>query len=120
MTEVLYMGEWRDDESVENPNYLRAFDANITKRGETFVVLDRTAFYALGGGQPSDTGLLKWDSGETKVTEVLKKGEIRHFVDEVPDVDRVQGVLDWDLRYARMKMHTAQHVLSSVVHRLFQ
>ncbi len=120
MTEVLYMGEWRGDDSVENPNYTGEFDANVTKRGETFVVLDRTAFYALGGGQPSDTGLLRWDGNETKVTEVLKKGEIRHFVDEVPGVDQVHGVLDWDLRYAHMKMHTAQHVLSSVVYRLYQ
>lgn len=120
MTEVLYMGEWRGDESVENPNYIREFDANVAKRGETFVVLDRTTFYALGGGQPSDTGSLKWDGGETKVTEVLKKGEIRHFVDEIPEIDQVQGVLDWDPRYARMKMHTAQHVLSSVVYRLYR
>lgn len=120
MTEVLYMGEWKRDESVENPNYIREFDAKITKRGETYVVLDRTAFYALGGGQPSDTGSLRWDGGETRVTEVLKKGEIRHFVDEVPQVDGVRGVLDWDLRYARMKMHTSQHVLSSVVYRMFK
>jgi Ser-tRNA(Ala) deacylase AlaX len=69
MTEVLYMGEWTGDESVQNPNYIREFDAKITKRGETYVVLDRTAFYALGGGQPSDTGKLRWDGGETKVTE---------------------------------------------------
>ncbi|MEE9224549.1 MAG: alanine--tRNA ligase-related protein, partial [Thermoplasmata archaeon] len=81
MTEVLYMGEWKGDETVENPNYIREFDAKITRRGETYVVLDRTAFYALGGGQPSDTGMLKWDGGETRVTEVLKKGEISHFVD---------------------------------------
>ncbi len=120
MTEVLYMGEWRGDESVENPNYIREFDANITKRGETYVVLDRTAFYALGGGQPSDTGILRWDGGETRIAEVLKKGEIRHFVDEVPSVDQVRGVLDWDQRYAHMKMHTAQHVLSSVVYRQYQ
>lgn len=120
MTEVLYMGEWKGDESVQNPNYIREFDAKITKRGETYVVLDRTAFYALGGGQPSDTGSLRWDGGETRVTEVLKKGEIRHFVDEVPQVDEVQGVLDWDLRYAHMRMHTSQHVLSSVVYRTFK
>lgn len=120
MTEVLYMGEWRGDESVENPNYIREFDGEITKKGETFVVLDRTAFYALGGGQPSDTGLLRWDADETRVTEVLKKGEIRHFVDSIPDSNQVHGALDWDLRYAHMKMHTAQHILSSVVYGMFQ
>lgn len=120
MTEVLYMGEWTGDESVQNPNYIREFDARIAKRGETYVVIDRTAFYALGGGQPSDTGKLKWDDEETRVTEVLKKGEIRHFVDEVPQTDDVRGELDWDLRYARMKMHTSQHVLSSVVYRMFK
>ncbi|MEE9116359.1 MAG: alanyl-tRNA editing protein [Thermoplasmata archaeon] len=120
MTEVLYMGEWKGGETVGNPNYIREFDAKITKRGETYVVLDRTAFYALGGGQSSDTGMLKWDDGETRVTEVLKKGEIRHFVDEVPQTDEVRGELDWELRYAHMKMHTSQHVLSSVVYRMFK
>lgn len=120
MTKVLYMGEWRGDESVENPNYVREFDANITKKGETFVVLDKTAFYALGGGQPSDIGMLKWEGGESKVAEVLKKKELRHFVDTVPQTDQVHGVLDWDLRNAHMKMHTAQHVLSSVVFKMFK
>ena len=119
MTEVLYMGEWRGDESLQNPNYIQEFDANIIKRGETFVVLDKTAFYALGGGQPSDTGILKWEGGESRVQEVLKKGEIRHFVDTMPETEQVQGVLDWDKRYAHMKMHTAQHVLSSVVFKMF-
>ncbi|UCD92283.1 MAG: alanyl-tRNA editing protein [Methanobacteriota archaeon] len=119
MTEVIYMEEWRGDESEQNPNYIQTFDANITKRGETFVVLDKTAFYPLGGGQPSDTGLIEWEGGESKVTEVLKKVEIRHFVDSVPETDRVQGILDWEKRFAHMKMHTAQHVLSSVVFKMF-
>lgn len=120
MTKVLYMGEWRGEESLPNPNYIREFDARITKKGETYVTLDQTAFYALGGGQPSDTGVLRWEGGETRVSEVRKKGEIRHFVDEVPQEEDVHAVLDWDRRYAHMRMHTAQHVLSRVVFEMFR
>jgi misacylated tRNA(Ala) deacylase len=89
------------------------------KKKDNYVVLDRSAFYPLGGGQPSDTGVLKWEGGESRVAEVQKKGIIKHIVSgELPDGD-VHAVLDWDKRYAHMKMHTAQHVISGVVFDLF-
>ena len=67
MTEVLYM---KDCES----NYIKEFEARVVKQKDDHVVLDRTAFYPIGGGQPSDTGLLRWDGGESRVIEVTKKG----------------------------------------------
>ncbi len=113
MTEVLYF-----------PNveacYLREFDATIGDRGPDHVVLDRTAFYAEGGGQPWDTGVLHWNGGDAKVLKVTKeKGVIRHFVGRMPAGDAVHGVIDWDRRYAHMRMHTSQHLMSGLVFRIF-
>ncbi len=117
-TPVLYMEERRGQEP--DPCYLREFDAHVQARGPDFVLLDQTAFYAEGGGQPSDTGILRWAGGETKVFKVLKeKGEIKHFVERMPQVDTVHGVVDWDRRYKHMRMHTSQHLMSGLVFRTF-
>ncbi len=115
MTEVLYM---KDIES----NYIREFDARVVERGFDYVVLDRTAFYAVGGGQPSDTGHLRWADGEARVREVTKKNRVKHHLVQNPDTvpDEVKAVLDWDRRYAHMRMHTAQHVVSGVVYDLYK
>ena len=117
-TRVLYMEERKGQDP--DPCYLREFDALITDRGPDFVVLDRTAFYAEGGGQPTDTGLLRWDAGEAKILRVRReKGVVRHFVDRVPDADRVHGIVDWDRRYKHMRMHTSQHLMSGLVFRMY-
>ena len=112
MTEALYMKD------IEG-NYIREFDAKVIKKKDNYVVLDKSAFYPLGGGQPSDTGVLKWSGGESRVAEVQKKGIIKHIISgEMPEGE-VHGILDWDKRYAHMKMHTAQHVISGVVYDLY-
>jgi misacylated tRNA(Ala) deacylase len=85
------------------------------------VVLDRTVFYARGGGQPGDTGVLRWNGGETRVTETMK-GEGDAIL-HVPAADSplppagtaVEAVLDWDRRHAHMRMHTAMHLLCSLI-----
>ena len=109
-TEMLYM---RDIEA----NYIREFDARVMERGPGWVMLDKTAFYPLGGGQPSDTGRLIFESGELRVREVQKRAGVRHLLDGElpPEVGFLRGVLDWAPRYSHMRMHTAQHVLSGVV-----
>jgi misacylated tRNA(Ala) deacylase len=109
MTKLLYMND------IEG-NYIKEFDAKVIKKKDNYVVLDQSAFYPLGGGQPSDTGIIKWVGGEARVAEVQKKGIIRHIVKgDVPEGE-VHAVLDWDKRFAHMKMHTAQHVISGVVY----
>jgi len=115
MTEMLYM---KDIES----NYIREFDAKVLERGFDYVVLDRTAFYPLGGGQPSDTGRLVWPEGEAQVREVTKKEGVKHHLVKNPELvpEAVRGVLDWDKRYGHMRMHTAQHVVSGVVYDLWR
>jgi misacylated tRNA(Ala) deacylase len=117
-TVVLYMEDRRGNEP--DPCYLRAFDATVTEQGPDFVVLDRTAFYAEGGGQPYDTGILSWDRGEARVLRVTKeKGVIRHHVDRLPPVGPVHGTVDWDRRYAHMRYHTSQHLVSGLVWKIY-
>jgi len=115
MTELIYM---KDVES----NYIREFDAKVVERGFDYVVLDRSAFYPLGGGQPSDTGSLTWVGGKADVKEVTKKEGVRHHLVQNPELvpDQVHGVLNWERRYAHMKMHTAQHIVSGVVYDLWK
>lgn len=115
MTDMLYM---KDIDS----NYLREFDANVVARGFDHVVLDRTAFYPLGGGQPSDTGRLEWPGGKAEVREVTKKDGVKHHLVQNPDMvpDQVHGVIDWERRLAHMRMHTAQHIVSGVAYDLWK
>ncbi|MFC1454573.1 alanyl-tRNA editing protein [Candidatus Undinarchaeota archaeon] len=106
MTEILYMTD----------NYIKEFDAEIVETGEDYVILDKTAFYAIGGGQESDQGWLEFDGKKIFVKQVTKKDGVKHFIDgEVPSKGtKVHGILDWDRRYAHMRMHTAQHLISAV------
>ncbi|MFW9968165.1 MAG: alanyl-tRNA editing protein [Candidatus Thorarchaeota archaeon] len=106
MTDLLYMSD----------NYIREFDALVQKVAQDYLVLDRTAFYYLGGGQSSDRGTLSYKDAALRIHEVRKvEGEICHFVkDSIPFGvgTEVHGVLDWDFRYECMRFHTAQHLLS--------
>jgi misacylated tRNA(Ala) deacylase len=97
---------------------LRAFDATVSSAGDDRVVLDRTAFYVTGGGQPHDTGALSWDGGSARVVDVRKAdGEVVHVLDgAVPAAGTaVHGEIDWDRRHALMRTHTALHVLCGVI-----
>jgi len=111
MTERLFL----DDPS------LRAARATVLASGPDGVVLDRTVFYARAGGQPGDTGVLRWEGGETPVADTLKgEGEeIRHLPAPgaalPPPGAAVEAVLDWDRRHAHMRMHTALHLLCAVL-----
>ena len=117
-TTVLYMEERKGQDP--DPCYLREFDARVTERGPDYVVLDRTAFYAEGGGQPTDIGVLRWPGGEARVLRVAKeKGVIKHVLDAMPASDEVHGVIDWDRRYAHMRYHTSQHLMSGLVWKIF-
>ena len=110
-TEMLYMP------STEG-NYVREFDARVLKRKDDYVVLDRTAFYPEGGGQPTDVGTLSWPGGgPVRVARVEKKGIIKHIIEGDPRLlpDQVRGAIDWPRRHAHMRMHTAQHLISAVV-----
>jgi misacylated tRNA(Ala) deacylase len=87
------------------------------------VILDRTAFFPGGGGQPADRGALQWEGHEHLLAEVLKRGEqVLHRLaagDPPPTGARIKGRLDWEHRYALMRTHTALHILCGVIWRDF-
>lgn len=133
MTTLLYMDS-------HDGTYTRRFTATVTAAVEgpegPVVELDQTAFYPLGGGQPSDKGELRWGGGSSSggagagsgrggegesapIRIVRKKHRVRHLLapgSPLPPVGAsVEGVLDWDRRYGHMRMHTAQHLVSAIV-----
>lgn len=111
MTELLYSTD----------SYLQSFTANVRAHVDAGVVLDRTAFYPGGGGQPADTGTLRNGDKTWQVTTVKRvQGEPVHYLEgeELPPVGTaVTGQLDWQRRYQLMRTHTAMHVLCGVIWR---
>lgn len=113
MSELLFQGD----------AYLRECTARITVADELGIQLDRTVFYAAGGGQPGDRGNLILPDGSTIEIDDTRKGESAGTVVHVPDVPVVDGligtevtaVIDWDRRHRLMRMHTCLHLLSVVI-----
>ena len=106
------------EELFREDSYLRTCEARVLAVDEAGVVLDRTVCYPLGGGQPGDTGTLRWDGGSAIVTDTRYiDGDIGHIVEgELPPLGAsVQLEIDWDRRYRHMRMHTAMHLLGSVL-----
>ena len=103
--------------------YCKSFQTHIVKEtqdteGNNYVVLDNTAFYPTGGGQPHDTGSLNGVS-VLNVEEV--DGEIRHFVAEsLGSVNQVEGIVNWARRFDHMQQHAGQHILSAAFVELFE
>ena len=114
-----------DIEELASKNaYLRTAEGNVAEITDEGIVLDRTVFYARGGGQPGDTGLIEWDGGSTAIIDtVRRKGLIIHVPDPsspLPDPGMaVESAIDWERRYRVMRTHTALHALSGVVFRDF-
>jgi misacylated tRNA(Ala) deacylase len=112
-TELLF----RDDA------YLKTATARVVAVRDGKVELDRTIFYPLGGGQPGDTGFLVRDNGERiAITDTRKAdtpGTVAHHLAAgaaLPEAGEAVGLeIDWDRRYALMRLHTALHVMSCVV-----
>jgi len=110
------------DDLFSRDAYLRSCDATVAEVREDGVVLDRTVFYARGGGQPGDTGLLRWGGGEAAVTDTVHSktdGEIVHVVGGDPPAPGtpVLAEIDWERRHVHMRSHTALHALSGVIFR---
>jgi misacylated tRNA(Ala) deacylase len=108
------------DDLFARDSYLKSCDANVIAVTDEGVVLDRTVFYARGGGQPGDTGVLRWDGGEVRVSDTFKSretGELIHAVEGPPPAvgTSVAAEIDWDRRHVIMRTHTALHSLSGVV-----
>jgi len=102
--------------------YLKECTASVLEEGADGVVLDRTVFYPLGGGQPGDTGWLQAADGRRWRVVDTRKGEggrILHKLEEGAGSpaagEAVTAAVDWERRYAHMRMHTALHLLGSVL-----
>lgn len=104
-------------------SYLKQCNATVVAADARGVVLDRTVFYANSGGQPGDVGRLRTSSGaELAITTASytdpAKTEIAHVAANGAPLspgDTVEALIDWELRYARMRMHTALHLLSAAL-----
>jgi len=112
-TELLF----RDDA------YLKTATARVTAASERGIELDRTIFYAMGGGQPGDLGTLLRPNGERIAVVDTRKGDVHDSVLHLvaPDTalpapgETVTLEIDWARRYQLMRLHTALHVMSCVV-----
>ena len=112
-TELLF----RDDA------YLKSAAAQVIQVHERGIELDRTIFYPLGGGQPGDSGLFIRENGERIAIADTRKGEAPGSILHLPAPgvsrpepgERLTLELDWQRRYALMRLHTALHLLSCVV-----
>jgi misacylated tRNA(Ala) deacylase len=115
MTELLY----------QTDSYLKEFDAEVTAADaeSRAIILNRSAFYPGGGGQPNDTGHLTLTGGHVYTVEKVKKQgtDVLHFLGgdlPLPEVGaQVHGKIDWDRRYQLMRTHSALHVLCGTVFR---
>ncbi len=115
MTELLY---------YQDVN-LRQCDARVTDVRDDGIVLDRTVFYPVGGGQPGDCGSLRLRDGSEIVIETTRRrredGALLHVAAGGADVaglkkgDELVARIDWSHRYAHMRIHTCLHLLSAVI-----
>ncbi len=102
--------------------YIKEFTATVTDCREAKdgyrILLDQTAFYPEGGGQPYDTGTLRTDAQTVSVLEVHEKdGELLHYTDApLPAGTAVKGKIDWARRFDLMQQHSGEHIVSGLVH----
>lgn len=102
--------------------YIKSFTAKVVTQekdrdGNAYIVLEQTAFYPTGGGQPHDIGTID----NIKVLNVEEvDGEVRHYLEtELENVNTtVQGVIDWERRFDHMQQHAGQHILSAAFENL--
>jgi len=105
--------------------YLKHATATVTFAGPEGIRLDRSIFYPTGGGQPGDTGLMKWQGGEARIADTRKyraenePEDILHILAEGSALPapgtQVELLLDWERRYAHMRMHSCLHLLSALL-----
>lgn len=106
----------------EQDSYRRSASATVVECSEQGLVLDRTIFYAESGGQPGDQGILRPEGAEpvpiTDTQYLPGKLRIRHIPEqpmEIPPGTAVHLEIDWQRRYAHMRMHTCLHVICGLV-----
>ncbi len=117
-------GSGPTEELAPKDSYLSTAEGSVLEIADGGIFLNRTVFYARGGGQPGDVGTISWDGGSVEVLDTVRKdGKPFHVVAEgsqLPDPGTpVEGAIDWERRYLTMRTHTALHALSGIVYRDF-
>ncbi len=101
--------------------YQKEFDATITSIQNNDLELDQTLFYPESGGQLGDKGTLTHNGKSYQVLSCKKEqGKIIHHLESTEGLkinEKIHGILDWPWRYKMMRMHTAAHVLSSIINK---
>ena len=101
--------------------YLKVNMSTVIACTDNAVILESSVFYPLGGGQPGDTGTLSWGDQVAQVinTTINKTGEIQHILSDESPIpalgETLSAAIDWDRRYLHMRMHTALHLLGSIL-----
>jgi misacylated tRNA(Ala) deacylase len=115
MTEELYLKD----------SYIKEFEGRVVKIEDSYVMLDKTAFYPGGGGLENDIGFLINERGE-KINVIEAKrgenGEILHKIDQNASLnvgDKVIGKINWERRYRMMRLHTASHIVAALAYSKF-
>ena len=101
-------------------SYLKYFDATILNIDSNKIILDRTAFYAKSGGQPGDIGKITLNGKEINIIDTVydNKQNILHVCENSNDLkidEKIKGKINWEIRYKHMRMHTALHLLCSLI-----
>ena len=101
-------------------SYLKDFDATILNIDSNKIILDRTAFYAKSGGQPGDIGKIILNGKEINIIDTVydNKQNIIHVCENSNDLkidEKIKGKINWEIRYKHMRMHTALHLLCSLI-----
>ena len=101
-------------------SYLKDFDATILNIDSNKIILDRTAFYAKSGGQPGDIGKTILNGKEINIIDTVydNKQNILHVCENSNDLkidEKIKGKINWEIRYKHMRMHTALHLLCSLI-----
>ena len=101
-------------------SYLKDFDATILNINSNKIILDRTAFYAKSGGQPGDIGKITLNEKEINIIDTVydNKQNILHVCENSNDLkidEKIKGKINWEIRYKHMRMHTALHLLCSLI-----
>lgn len=115
MTELLF----------QKDSYLKEFNAIVLDVHENNIVLDRTAFHPLTGGVDCDLGFITYGSETYRIQQVTEEkptGDILHTVEGVPIIKiggSIVGLINWERRYKLMKLHTAAHILSSILYKKY-
>ena len=107
-------------EIFRSDSYLKSTEAKVLTILEDGLILDKTVFYPEGGGQPGDIGKISTNNYEVDVINTIKsEHDIIHLIDHkngaISEGDSVNITIDWERRYSLMRMHTALHVLCSIV-----